>query len=617
MVTSLTERSAARGAWAEYISGMTGSRLMRARSILLISSALLFHGRAVAAGPSRPAQRVQVQSRIAVATGWFPWYEVKTDPENAHNVILCGSRWDAPANALYGFVYASSDGGKTWHVALDDRATTWVSETSCAFGPQHRAYFLSEASQVIDGVPHHHFGTTRLFVSADSGQHWAEASRTAWADYSTSAVNVVSGDLVTFYNNSGTHDAARNWGSTIGLLRFSSGGKTISGPFLDRDMKERNYVGVFPSDAVALKDGTVAALFFGARDTSDGREYDLGLERAGVFPSSAPSFRIIASEKKCLNLDGYSLMYDAAKEDLLVAYGEEAAAGCRLVLADSRDAGATWTRRTLPQSDGVFGSGIGHVSLAQEQDGALGLLWEDAGTWRFTSVIDSAVSEPAIELASGGKETPITNDSLMTVIYEPENAPPQGGSLDATLHLNVRAMTGVVWRASGLIASGNAFYAVSPNVVPGGEGLFWTVLSAPGEGAPIAKQEAPPSGSTEDVTKQIVLLYGRAQSFDKITGTLSVDVKLGNRGDTPVHAPIQLQVNQISSRAGKASILNADNGLTGAGAIWNLSGIVVGDQIPPQATTYNTFRLSFHIEVTGPIPTYNLLDVGIKVLAAK
>jgi len=584
----------------------------------VISLVWLFAMSSLAAAPFAHAQRAQIESKITVGRGWHPWYEVKVDPDNALNLILCGSRWDAALNALYAFVYASSDGGKSWRVALEDRNSTWVAETSCAFGSGDTAYFIAEASKVIDGVTHHHLGSTRLFISADGGQQWVEAFKTAWADYSTSAVSAVSGNLFTFYNNSGTRDVDRNWGSTIGLLKFSPDGKTVSGPFVDATMRERNYLGVFPSHAVALSDGTVAALFFGARDTQNGREYDLGLERAGLSPSSSPIFSVIASTKKCLNLDGSSLTYDARREDLLVAYGEETEGACRIVLAVSRDSGKTWVKKLLPSNGGAFPGGVDHVSLAQQQDGSLGLLWEDSGNWHFAVVTDSGAAEPPIELASRPKDVSISNDSLMTVAYEPGDVPPESSGAEATVSLNVRAMTGVVWRSSGLIASRDAFYAFSPNVLKGGEGLLLTVLSPTARHEQAGNQSGVQDPLDEDVTKQIVLLYGRAQSFNKATGTLSIDLRLGNRGDTPIWTPIRLKVKQISSRVGKVSILNADNGLSGSGAMWDVSRIVVGDQIPPGATTYNTFRLSFHIELAdGAIPTYNLLDTSISVLASR
>src|SRR5882762_9055145 len=70
------------------------------------------------------AQEIRVESNVVAnppGGGWHPWYEIHADPENGGNLIICGSKWNAKDNASYGFVYSSSDGGKTWHQALEDK----------------------------------------------------------------------------------------------------------------------------------------------------------------------------------------------------------------------------------------------------------------------------------------------------------------------------------------------------------------------------------------------------------------------------------------------------------------------------------------------------------------
>jgi len=126
---------------------------------------------------------------------------------------------------------------------LEDRNTTWVTEHSCAFGSNHRAYFISEASKVVDGESNHRLGTTRLYVSSDGGQQWTETFKTGWADWSTSAVSSASSRLYTFFNSRNTAEPGRNWGSNVGLLVFSPDGKNISGPFFDSTMQGLGYHG--------------------------------------------------------------------------------------------------------------------------------------------------------------------------------------------------------------------------------------------------------------------------------------------------------------------------------------------------------------------------------------
>src|SRR5213078_2187380 len=203
-----------------------------------------------------------------IAHGWHPWYEVKADSENPKNLILCGTQWDAQRNAPTGFVYVSTDGGLTWQVTLKDRSTSWVTEQSCAFGRNHKAYFVSESSQVIDGSPHHQFGTTRLFISLDGGQHWTATIKTGWADYSTSAVNTSSGKLYTLFNSwDASRDQGRNWGANFGLLVFSQDGKAVEGPFYSSAIRDLGYQSIFPKDAGGLKSGTVVALYLAKKNT--------------------------------------------------------------------------------------------------------------------------------------------------------------------------------------------------------------------------------------------------------------------------------------------------------------------------------------------------------------
>ena len=51
--------------------------------------------------------------------------------------------------------------------------------------------------KVENGELNHHLGRTRLYVSTDGGQRWAETTNTGWADFSTSAVSSASHRLYT------------------------------------------------------------------------------------------------------------------------------------------------------------------------------------------------------------------------------------------------------------------------------------------------------------------------------------------------------------------------------------------------------------------------------------
>jgi hypothetical protein len=566
------------------------------------------------------SQEPRSGSMILVAHGWHPWYEVKVDPEKSSNVIICGQHWDALQNAAHGFVYASSDGAKTWRVALEDANSEWVTEQSCAFGSKHRAYFISEASKLVDGVPHHEQGTTRLFLSNDGGQSWAETLQTGWADFSTSAVSMTSGDLFTFFNYR-TYESGKNPGSAVGVLQFSPDGRTVSGPFIDPTMPQLNYMGVYPSDAISLKDGSVAALYFTGKNSPAGvRTHILGLARVQVTPSLLVTSTVIASTtKNCLAIDGSSLAYDSASNSLVVAYSSEVGNACELVVARSENDGDTWTRSTVVRGPRARDAGIAHLSLVFGPNGTSEMLWEDSGSWFLAPLNGSAMQESPVMLSGKQGGPRITNDALMTVIYQPGAYHPETDGPSDALSVEVRDVRGSILRAKGLVRVVNHFQAVFPVSDGDREALFSTSDPPPDSSAISETPVGKGSVSLQDVTSQVALVYGGFQWFDRTTGILSIDFRLANRGTHPISKPIYLVARKIDSSVGKVTAQNAKNKVTGPGASWDVSEAVTGSQILPGATTYNVFRLAFHLELnpqTAPTPISNLVSVNMGVLAS-
>src|SRR3984957_7101897 len=121
-----------------------------------------------------------------------------------------------------------------------------------------------------------------------------------------------------------------------------------------------------------------------------------------------------------------------------------------------------------------------------------------------------------------------------------------------------------------------------------------------------------------DATTRTILLYGGSQRFDNASRTLTIQVSLANRGLTPLRIPIKLKVEEVDSSIGTVSILNATNGMTGTGAVWDISDSVTGDQIPPD-TGSNPFCLVFRMSVpvgsAPPVFGDSLLVLRLKVIA--
>jgi hypothetical protein len=559
-----------------------------------------------------PLQEVRVD-RTVIRSGAHPWYEVKADPTAPQNLIVCGTKLDTILDAPIGFVYSSIDEGRTWRTALEDRSSLWVTEQSCAFGQDHRAYFISEASKVISGRAEHERGTTRLYVSTDSGQNWTETIKTGWADFSTSAVNSVSGKLFTFYNSiAGV--PGRTWGSNVGLLLFSKDGKTVEGPFFDPELQDLGYDGIFPSAAVSLKNGTVLTLYYATKATRDGSAVDLGVLRAhlGELPLLSRTLILHAGlERNCLKLNDASLAYDSRSNKLFILYVD----GCRqrdITLISSNDEGRTWSSgRVIAKC-----SHADNPSLIVTTEGKINVLWQDgegSARWLFSQIEEEQLLQPTTELSQDRRGAYASSDSLETWIYQSgEHHGTQ--SSEPAITVNVVNMLNVVWKSFGLAATPDGLVAVWPSGDDSGMQLYFGRLIE----TKVGRAWIPPVNSQSDVTDDIVVLYGGKQHVDLLTGNLDVCLKLGNRSNRNITEPITLEAAEIESPGGVVAAVNATNGQTGKGAVWDISEALTGRRIPPRSTSNSfclSFRLSYATQNGNPSHMDDLLVLKLRVFA--
>lgn len=570
------------------------------------------------------AETAKLKSTTSVARGWHPWYEIKADPETETNLIICGTKWDPRINAPFGFVYASQDGGATWHATLEDRSSSWVTEQSCTFGSHHSAYLISEASKVIDGVPHHDEGQSRFFVSADAGEHWVETIKTGWADYSTSAFNSHTGNIYTFYNAwYTTHEPGKAVGGTIGLLVFSPDGKKISGPFVVMAMRDAGYHGVFPMDAVSLKSGEVVALYSAKRESKDGWEEDLGIVR--VDPRPTPTLRsfVIAHPTmngSCFNFDDASLAYDELHDKLFLVYVDGCRAANQIIMTSSDDEGTTWTPNVAVFARDSPDQRLYSPMLAATPRRGLGLLWEEgrdrrSGRWLFSYLQDSHAGREETELSKPSDRYEVRDDSLWTAV---DRTDPLGSDnpSDSTLQLTVLSELNNVWRGRGLIAIGNSLMAIWPSENKEGQQLNAGLLD-PDSTSAVTRTRGDGFQVRRDVSGQ-TMMFGGKQHFDPKNGTLEVCFTLANLGMIPLRVPIELETKRIRSPLGQVSILNATNRLPGIGAKWDISSSVTGDEIPPGARS-NPFCVSFGLDLSAtkisPSESDELVFMELKVAA--
>jgi len=563
-----------------------------------------------------------------IGQGWHPWYEVKVDPESAKNVIICGTKWDSRSNSPFGFVYSSHDGGASWHTTLEDRGSAWVTEQSCTFGPRHTAYLVSGASKVIDGMPNHEEGRARLFLSIDAGEHWTETMKTGWADYSSSAFSTRAGKVYTFYNAwYTTHEPGRAIGGTVGLLLFSADGTRVSGPFLETTMKKVGYHGVFPVDATELKSGAVVALYVAKRKTNDGWTADLGIVRTDQARIPSLASVVVAHPRMdadCFNFSDASMTYDPERDELFVAYVDGCQAQSKIALTSSLDGGKTWTPGTTVIARDDRDHRLFSPTLAASPNGRLILLWEEGADrrtagWFVSHLQDSRLAGDRTELSQHFDQFVVHDDSLWTSVDRTEDLA-EDTMAGSTLTLTVLSELNNVWRGQGLAISDDHIVAVWPSQNHEQQGLNSGILASAGtfesvQGAPGDIQKG-----WRNVGQQTAILFGGRQHFDETTGNLEVCLMLANRGKTELGVPIELEVEKIHSSVGEVSIIDSSNGLSGVGALLDITAAVTGDRIPPGSTTNNfcpVFRLHPSAKLILGSERDELVVLELKVLVMK
>jgi hypothetical protein len=571
---------------------------------------------------SSGAQVAEVEYRSVVAAGgWFPWYELAPDPADPANLILCGSRWDAGDNAFYGFVYSTIDGGRSWRTALEDRNSTWVSEQSCAFGVRDEAYFVSEASQVIDGRPYHNRGTTRIFLSRNAGRTWTEAAKTTWADYSASVVDTRDGvnqnRLYTFYNDVYPDVASDRGveakGTAVSAFSFKDDEINARGPL---SLTKFRYQGSYPQRAFILKDGSLIATYF-SRLRRRGREYAvIGAVRSNSDRTQFSDDVIVqvplTKIRNCYP-DDFAAAYDLIADRILIAYPWWNGGECRLFLKSSQSGASRWTiGRPLPyprtKSRRFFSP-----AMAVSRDGILGFLWRDepvSDCWYFSASRDNGhhLITPIPLAACSQRKRQLTDfgASLRTSM-----SAAGAGLSGPKLTLQLVDSRNHTWRNLGSLAvtADGAFHAAWVEGGGGNGELKAATILVTHSGNPAAVARV-------DVTDRLVPLYGGAQYYDRNHNTVTVQIALRNKSTTAIRAPLLLSVLGMKSGIGELVIVNSSNGLSNLGATWDVSKALPGGCLEPGDATA-PIALVFQIpRGEAPAGEVEVVSLQFKALAA-
>jgi hypothetical protein len=551
------------------------------------------------------------------------WYELKADPEDGSHLIVCGAKRNAQDNAYYGVVYSSKDGGRSWEIALEDRSSTWVSEQSCAFGPRHMAYFISEASKVIDGELHHALGTTHVFVSSDGGETWRETAKTDWADYSTS---IVGGErapqLYVFYNSNSGYDASKKLGSSLGFFTVSADGRKISPRHIVPDMVRKDYQGVYPSSSAALKDGSVTVLY-NARTKEQAAGSDVatflqvGVVRItsnGLLTSSI--IADIASTTQptgCPLTLSNSLTYDSVHDVLYAAYNEMVAGKCEVMLTRSHDGGRTWTASHELRGGIEDQFPMYFPVLTVNRDGVIGLLWrgtaeKSPGCWFFSAFRDGVKFEGTVSLSACRQERSLRDQSseyLATFISHQARW--------QSIAVDLATLRDYLMRAGISASPDGVFHPIWSTMEGDCDELRTARVQIADNSRSIATRPIQTPGLS-DVTDEFTALYGGEERLDHETNSVTIELSFRNDSSRAITAPLYLKIEQPTSPFGDIEFVNSSPAPSLGLDYVDLSSIWRTGSLATKATT-PPFQLVFHFsdEIPALIDRYFILKFRLRL----
>lgn len=536
---------------------------------------------------SRGLREVAVGPRTPVSpplSGYHGEVVVAADPESGKNLIVCGFRADQRTGAAYeGYVYQSGDSGKTWSEVLVDATSQWVSEESCAFGPNHLAYFATGVADTSHGTPQ--YGSMRLYRSSDGGRNWQIIQTGRFLDYMSLAVNTTSssqrGVLYIFANtlDDGTGDklidkipflATRH---ELPELKFSitSGNFNAGEPGVKFPAK-------YPANSTVLNDGTVLAIFLGDREVTDresGKKTTLFSVQLGISKDAGKTLQKIIVYESVVPPVPTGLAVNAANGEIYICWTPrvERSEKSSLMLGTSRDNGQSWTVKSVKAAEGgVLDVRAGTASLACNREGVLGFMWygKDGDRSYFGASVDGGDSIARVislmpASADSSRVRHLADDRRLFVYPPAWNAASK--SFEPLKILTLGPNLSGVPSGNALAADRDGVFHAMWSEIANGPTTLWTrtiSLQAPG----IGRMTATLNGLSE-ISARVVTHISNVR-YDRLDHLVAFDLTVTNKSQAAIPGPIVVgtvpPIGQLTQAAG-----NADGTEGGGRALWGLS----------------------------------------------
>jgi BNR/Asp-box repeat len=583
---------------------------------------------------SKPAPAIVVGPNVQVSKAFTgkPHNEthVAANPRNPLNLLGGSMVWMQDTNTETVIAYASFDGGETWSPTLKFDDGRYHSDPAAAFDAQGNAYFLQITHISGEGETKYY---TYVHRSKDGGRTWLEPTIIPMLDrhylviddnpgkyQGTLYINGVSAGAVLFQRS---RDRGANFDGqvkafvvpktrrNIGLSQLVVlSDSTLVIPFADTDAVFPDVEGSITKPNAVLK--VITSADGGATFSEPVTIAQVGM---GHMPISNPNHFSFATDRSA----------GPFKDRLYVAWSDSYSgggqfsakkpAGANILFSYSTDKGKSWSKPALINDDRPplsFTEAPVHFRpvIAVNKDGVVGVMYYDRRdstnnldwTVRFCASLDGGETFlPSVQVAESPNRFGSSAKMMLGARgygggHMPLNKDYRGGALKFDLSISQFNLGG--GHTAGMDADANGVF--HPFWIDNRTGVA-QVWSAP----VTINRKAVRHGdleltSLQDVSEKVILEYTNP-IYDIRTGRLSVDVQLQNTSEDTILLPLKLRVIALTSAGlGMPTIVGADNGMDGVGAVWDLEKMLVDQKLKPNEKSH-VRRLEFRIAQSAPL----------------
>jgi hypothetical protein len=409
--------------------------------------------------------------------------------------------------------------------------------------------------------------------------------------------------------------------NAVRLYHSSDGGTTFQGPI------ERAFLGYglgAENSNTMLSDGTFAAFF---AVTKPGRTQGIPDNERQMPPNAAlyvvtstnggDSLNVpvkIAdwrmdrprSEGAVLGQLGSDLSNGPFKDRMYAVYTENVDDRLQIRLSYSADKGRTWsTPRTMndepkPANTGSGGGsgstatrGPDHIlpAVAVNNAGVVLVTWydrrefPDGSGWRIRAAASLDGGEtwmPSVPVS----DRPHSLAQAKIDAYVPDGPISAGrGGLPITFSANTDNFLVAAGHTTGLVADASGlFYPIWVDNRTGIAQLWTAPVRVNGTAMKNGRADL---AQLEDVSSRVALDFAESH-YDGSNGSFTATVCLKNVSRDTVRAPFKGLLTSVNSAVGTAQALGAENGVGGAGAVWNFTSLVPSGVLLPDSTSATT-----------------------------